>query len=173
MFATTNGYQKDAKVLKNRKNRQKTSKIEQKLLHGKHFQSGGKQAAKGFDRACRKRLFGLATVGALVCRSAALSPISICSRIRFDRAVFVALCLWLCMFLRFCAYGAVGCQGFLLLLVALIDRYRCYGVMLMALRAFCAFMFAVYGSLYFCAVGVACRSGVMFLLLSFSAASSF
>ena len=45
------------------------------------------------------------------------------------------------MFLRFYACGAVCCQGFLLLLVALIDRYRCYGVMLMALRAFCAFMF--------------------------------
>ena len=40
------------------------------------------------------------------------------------------------MFLRFYACGAVCCQGFLLLLVALIDRYRCYGVVLMALRAF-------------------------------------
>lgn len=70
--------------------------------------------------------------------------------------------LWRCVLSRF-----------FLLLVALIDRYRCYGVMLMALRAFCAFMFAVYGSLYFCAVGVACRCGVMFLRLSFSAASGF
>ena len=59
------------------------------------------------------------------------------------------------------------------MLVALIDRYRCYGVMLMALRAFCAFMFAVYGSLYFCAVGVVCRCGVMFLLLRFPAARGF
>ena len=71
-----------------------------------------------------------------VWRSAALSPISICSRIRFDRAVFVALCLRLCVLLCLYAYGAVCCQGFLLLLVALIDRYRCYGVVLMALRTF-------------------------------------
>ena len=70
-------------------------------------------------------------------------------------------------------FGAVCCQGVLLLLVALLDRYRCYGVMVMALRACCAFMFVVYGSLYFGAVGVACRCGVMFLLLSFSAASGF
>lgn len=40
------------------------------------------------------------------------------------------------MFLRFYACGAVCCQGFLLLLVALIVRYRCYGVVLMALRTF-------------------------------------
>ena len=93
----------------------------------------------------------------------------------FDRAcrVFVALCLWLCMLLCLYAYGAVCCQGFLLLLVALIVRYCCYGVMLKVFAFFCAFMFAFYGSLYFCAVGVACRCGVMFLLLSFSAARGF
>lgn len=72
----------------------------------------------------------------LVCRSMAGSPISICSRIRFDRAVFVALCLRLCVLLCLYAYGAVCCQGFLLLLVALINRYRCYGVVLVALRTF-------------------------------------
>ena len=71
-----------------------------------------------------------------VWRSAALSPISICLRIRFDRAVFGALCLRLCVLLCLYAYGFVCCQGFLLLLVALIDRYRCYGVVLMALRTF-------------------------------------
>lgn len=72
----------------------------------------------------------------LVCRSMAGSPISICLWIRFDRAIFAALCLRLCMFLRFYDCGAVCCQGFLLLLVALIVRYRCYGVVLMALRTF-------------------------------------
>lgn len=167
-------------VIKKTQKFSKIGKIDKKLLKsskncytGNIFKAAKKRAAKGFDRTCRKRLFGLCGGRVLVWRSVALSPISICSRIRFDRAVFVALCLWLCMFLRFYACGAVCCQGFLLLLVALIDRYRCYGVMLMALRAFCAFMFAVYGSLYFCAVGVACRCGVMFLLLSFSAASGF
>ena len=85
----------------------------------------------------------------LVWRSAALSPISICLRIRFDRAVFVALCLRHCVFLRFYAYGAVCCQGFLLLLVALIDRYRCYGVMLMALRAFARLCLRLAGRYFF------------------------
>ena len=109
----------------------------------------------------------------LVWRSMAGSPISICSRSWFDRAVFVALCLWLCMFLRFYACGAVCCQGFLLLLVALIDRYRCYGVMLMALRAFARLCLRFTGRYFFCAVEVACRCGFMFLLLSFSAARGF
>ena len=167
-------------VIKKTQKFSKIGKIDKKLLKsskncytGNIFKAAKKRAAKGFDRTCGKRLVGLCGGRVLVWRAVALSHISICLRIRFDRAVFVELCLWLCMFLRFYACGAVCCQGFLLLLVALIDRYRCYGVMLMALRAFCAFMFAVYGSLYFCAVGVACRCGVMFLLLSFSAASGF
>ena len=53
------------------------------------------------------------------------------------------------MFLRFYACGAVCCQGFLLLLVALIDRYRCYGVMLMALRAFARLCLRFTGRYFF------------------------
>ena len=167
-------------VIKKTQKFSKIGKIDKKLLKsskncytGNIFKAAENEPRKASIGRAESGFSVFATVGTLVCRSAALSPISIYSRIRFDRAVFVALCLWLCMFLRFYACGAVCCQGFLLLLVALINRYRCYGVMLMALRAFCAFMFAVYGSLYFCAVGVACRCGVMFLLLSFSAASGF
>ena len=70
--------------------------------------------------------------------------------------------LWRCVLSRF-----------LLLLVALIDRYRCYGVVLMALRTFARLCLRFTGRYFFCAVEVVCRSGFMFLLLSFSAASGF
>ena len=130
-------------VIKKTQKFSKIGKIDKKLLKsskncytGNIFKAAEKQAAKGFDRACRKRLFGLCGGRMLVCRSMAGSPISICLWIRFDRAIFAALCLRLCMFLRFYDCGAVCCQGFLLLLVALIVRYRCYGVVLMALRTF-------------------------------------
>ena len=76
--------------------------------------------------------------------------------------VAVPLRLWVCVLSRFFAL-ACGIDRSLSLL-----RRRAYGF-----AYFCVFMFAVYGSLYFCAVGVACRCGVMFLLLSFSAASGF
>ena len=76
--------------------------------------------------------------------------------------VAVPLRLWVCVLSRFFAL-AYGIDRSLLLL-----RRRAYGF-----ECFCAFMFAFYGSLYFCAVEVVCRSGFMLLLLSFPAARGF
>lgn len=103
-------------VIKKTQKFSKIGKIDKKLLKsskncytGNIFKAAEKRAAKGFDRTCRKRLFGLCGGRVRVWRSAALSPISICSQSWFDRAVFVALCLRLCVFLRFYAYGFVCC----------------------------------------------------------------
>ena len=103
-------------VIKKTQKFSKIGKIDKKLLKsskncytGNIFKATEKQAAKGFDRACRKRLFGLCGGRVRVWRSMAGSPISICLRIRFDRAVFVALCLRLCVLLCLYAYGFVCC----------------------------------------------------------------
>lgn len=167
-------------VIKKTQKFSKIGKIDKKLLKsskncytGNIFKATEKRAAKGFDRTCRKRLFGLCGGRVRVWRSAALSPISICLRIRFDRAVFVALCLRRCVLLCLYAYGFVCCYD-----IRSCSRSRSFVIAVTAscLRLcvlFCAFMFAVYGSLYFCAVEVVCRCGFMFLLLSFPAARGF
>lgn len=142
-------------VIKKTQKFSKIGKIDKKLLKsskncytGNIFKAAEKRAAKGFDRACRKRLFGLCGGRVLVCRSMAGSPISICLRIRFDRAVFVALCLRLCVLL--CLYACALCVVKVFALACGIDRSlsllrrRAYGF-----AYFCAFMFAVYGSLFF------------------------
>lgn len=54
-----------------------------------------------------------------------------------------------------------------------IVRYRCYGVMLMALRAFARLCLRFTGRYFFCAVEVGYRFGFMFLLLRFPAARGF
>ena len=104
-------------VIKKTQKFSKIGKIDKKLLKsskncytGNIFKTAEKRAAKSLDRACRKRLFGLCGGRELVCRSMAGSPVSICLRIRFDRAVFMALCLWLCVLLCLYAYGFVCCD---------------------------------------------------------------
>lgn len=142
-------------VIKKTKKFSKIGKIDKKLLKsskncytGNIFKATKKQAVKGFDRACRKRLFGLCGGRVLVCRSMAGSPISICLRIRFDRAIFAALCLRLCVLL--CLYVMGLCVVMIFAPVRDPDRSlpllwrHAYGF-----ECFCVFMFAFYGSLCF------------------------
>ena len=130
-------------VIKKTQKFSKIRKIDKKLLKsskncytGNIFKAAEKRAAKGFDRTCRKRLFGLCGGrGARLPFGGAFAHIDLfvdpvwsrylCGVMFAALRVAVPLRLWRCVLSRF-----------LLLLVALIDRYRCYGVVLMALRTF-------------------------------------
>ena len=143
------------------------------MLHGKHFQSGGKTSrerlrsgvSKAAFRSLRRSGARLAFGGAFVRIDLFADPVRsryLCGVMFAALRIPALLRLWRCVLSRFFAL-ACGIDRSL----SLLWRHA-YGF-----AYFCAFMFAVYGSLYFCAVEAACRCGVMFLLLSFSAASGF
>ena len=139
------------------------------MLHGKHFQSDEKTSRErlrsGVPKAAfrslrRSRRSSVVRWRARPYRSVCGSGLIALSLRRYvcGFACYCASSLWFCVLLR--------C---LLLFATPIDRYRCYGVMLMALSVYVCVLRVV----MFCAVEVDCRCGVMFLLLRFPAAKGF
>lgn len=143
------------------------------MLHGKHFQSGGKTSHERVRSDVPKAAFRSLR------RSWCASGVR--RRFRPYRSVcgsgLIAPSLWrhVCGFACCCASTLMG-LCVVMIFAPVRDSNR--SLSLLRRRAygfayFCAFMFAFYGSLFFCAVEVVCRCGVMFLLLRFPAARGF
>lgn len=155
-------------VIKKTQKFSKIGKIDKKLLKsskncytGNIFKAAEKRAAKGFDRTCRKRLFGLCGG-----RDARLAFGGAFAHIDLFADPVLSRCLYGVMFMALrvtvpLRYGFVCCDDIRPFEIPII-RYRCYGVMLMALRAFARLCLRFTGRFDFAPLKLAAAAALCF-----------